>query len=197
MMKSFRRSIVFQRPKRASSVSTSQHLATPTFSRLFQRPKRASSVSTEKTMSKISKLKKCFNALNGLLPFLPRPRSSLLGRRWRLFQRPKRASSISTATSGNPHKHWLSRLVFAGICLNILKTAVFWKFFGMFTFCSYFGSIFCLSLDLFFLLYAETEAPIFQLFLSEPQLIVHILYAGPCTLSNCLPAIIIHHSVPL
>ena len=139
----------------------------------------------------------CFNALNGLLPFLLFHRLDSGYRRNLRFQRPKRASSISTATSGNPHKHWLSRLVFAGICLNILKTAVFWKFFGMFTLCSYLGSIFCLSLDLFFLLYAETEVPIFQLFLSEPQLIVHILYAGPYTSSTCLPAIIIHHSVPL
>ena len=57
------------------------------------------------------------------------------------FQRPKRASSISTAPSGNPHKHWLSSLDFAGICLKILITAVFRKFFGMFTLCSYLGSI--------------------------------------------------------
>ena len=36
-------------------------------------------------------------------------------------QRPKRALFISTVPSETPHKHWLSSLIFAGICLNILK----------------------------------------------------------------------------
>ena len=55
-----------------------------------------------------------------------------------LCQRPKRASSISTVPAGNPHKHWLCGLIFAGICLNILITSAFRSFFGMFTICSYF-----------------------------------------------------------
>ena len=53
------------------------------------------------------------------------------------FQRPERASLISTVPSETPHKHWLSGLIFAGICLNFLIVTVFWKFFGMFTVCSY------------------------------------------------------------
>ena len=36
-------------------------------------------------------------------------------------QRPKRAFLISTVPSETPHKYWLSSLIFAGICLNILK----------------------------------------------------------------------------
>ena len=36
-------------------------------------------------------------------------------------QRPKRAFFISTVPSETPHKHWLPSLIFAGICLNILK----------------------------------------------------------------------------
>ena len=36
-------------------------------------------------------------------------------------QRPKRAFFISTVPSETPHKYWLSSLIFAGICLNILK----------------------------------------------------------------------------
>ena len=88
----------------------------------------------------------CFNALNGLLPFLLTMIISSEENAKMLFQRPKRASSISTAPSGTPHKHWLSSLIFAGICLNILKSAVFWKFSGMFTLCSYFQLIFHLPL---------------------------------------------------
>ena len=159
----------FQRPKRASSISTQfLHMVTLLLRKSFNALNGLLPFLQDDTSKKAKLVYNGFNALNGLLPFLRRHvpvDSDFLVNR---FQRPKRASSISTATSGNPHKHWLSRLVFAGICLNILKTAVFWKFFGMFTLCSYFSSIFCLSLDLFFLLYAETEAPIFQLFLSEP-----------------------------
>ena len=129
---------------------------------MFQRPKRAFSISTKKeVLMKAARL--CFNALNGLFPFLrdaitkaiydleivfQRPKRAFsISTDYdegfsRLeaseFQRPKRAFSISTAPSGNPHKHWLSSLIFAGICLNILTIAVFWKFFGTFTLCSYF-----------------------------------------------------------
>ena len=39
----------------------------------------------------------------------------------RKCQRPKRAFFISTVPSETPHKYWLSSLIFAGICLNILK----------------------------------------------------------------------------
>ena len=54
-------------------------------------------------------------------------------------QCPKRAFLISTVPSGNPCKHWLSSLIFAGICQTILKTAVFLQFFGLFIICSYFS----------------------------------------------------------
>ena len=55
-----------------------------------------------------------------------------------MCQRPKRAFFISTVPSGNPHKQRLSSPIFAGICLNILKTRFFLLFFGLFTVCSYF-----------------------------------------------------------
>ena len=58
-----------------------------------------------------------------------------------LCQRPKRAFLISTVPSETPHKHWLSSLIFAGICLNILKHRGFRPFFGMFTVFSYFHAI--------------------------------------------------------
>ena len=51
-----------------------------------------------------------------------------------LCQRPKRALFISTVPSGNPHKHWLCRLIFASIYLTILKIKHFHSFFGMLTF---------------------------------------------------------------
>ena len=104
---------------------------------LFQRPKRASSISTLRVGGSLVGKSRGFNALNGLLPFLHNCVNGHGGVVY-WFQRPKRASSISTAPSGNPHKHWLSSLIFAGICLNILTAAVFWKFFGTFTLCSYF-----------------------------------------------------------
>ena len=56
-----------------------------------------------------------------------------------MCQCPRRAFLISTVPSGNPHKHWLSSLIFAGICQTILKTAVFLQFFGLFIICSYFS----------------------------------------------------------
>ena len=52
-------------------------------------------------------------------------------------QCPKRADFISTVPSGNPYKHWLSRLSFAGICQNILITSIFHPFLVLFTICSY------------------------------------------------------------
>ena len=38
--------------------------------RMFQRPKRASSISTEIILADLATIKRGFNALNGLLPFL-------------------------------------------------------------------------------------------------------------------------------
>ena len=102
---------MFQRPKRALFIST---VGTPGVYRckgMFQRPKRALFIST-------SSLRDMYNA-NGM------------------FQRPKRALFISTVPSGNPHKRWLSRLIFADICLKILITDHFHSFSGMFTICSY------------------------------------------------------------
>ena len=82
------------------------------------------------------------NALSGLLSFL------LVGGCTKetevVCQRPERASFISTVSSPNPHKHWLCRLIFASICLKILKLIIFCSFFGMFTICSYLRAISCL-----------------------------------------------------
>ena len=52
-----------------------------------------------------------------------------------MCQRPIRAFFIYTVPAGNPHKHWLCRLISAGICLTILKTSLFLLFFGIVTFC--------------------------------------------------------------
>ena len=51
-------------------------------------------------------------------------------------QRPKRALFIYTVPSGNPYKHWLYRLIFASICLIILKISFSPSFFGIVTFWS-------------------------------------------------------------
>ena len=107
----------------------------------------------------------CVNALNGLFLFLQgntentlyenflcqRPKRAFLISTYNelakqalnciMCQRPKRAFLISTVPSETPHKHWLSSLIFAGICLNILKYRGFRPFFGMFTVCSYFHAI--------------------------------------------------------
>ena len=64
------------------------------------------------------------NALNGLLLFL-RKQHRLTADVKLLCQRPQRASLISTVPSHTPHKYWLFRLIFAGICLNILKSSFF------------------------------------------------------------------------
>ena len=83
----------------------------------------------------------CVNALNGLFLFLLTKNSKEVNRFNEVCQRPKRAFLISTVPSETPHKHWLSSLIFAGICLNILKHRGFRPFFGMFTVCSYFHAI--------------------------------------------------------
>ena len=107
------------------------------------------------------------NALNGLLLFLPKEELESLILWWlvstpstgfsyfywsvekklyslsELCQRPQRASLISTVPSHTPHKYWLFRLIFAGICLNILKSSFFRLFSGMFIICSYLGLFFC------------------------------------------------------
>ena len=103
----------------------------------------------------------CVNALSGLFSFLPivmclltiaflmcqcPKRAFLIStyedeealQRAVACQCPKRAFLISTVPSGNPCKHWLSSLIFAGICQTILKTVVFLQFFGLFIICSYF-----------------------------------------------------------
>ena len=118
-----------------------------------QYPKRALSISTLLLNCPVSPIPNCVNALNGLIPFL----HLNLKQRYRkeaicvnalngLFpfllnfkskpkfpatnecQCPKRAFPISTAASGSPHKHWLPRHIFAGICLNILISPVFIHF---------------------------------------------------------------------
>ena len=91
---------MFQRPERASSISTKERSIKMTETKeVFQRPERASSISTRKPICRVLEASR--------------------------FQRPERASSISTVPSGTPHKHWLSSLIFAGICLNILTLTVF------------------------------------------------------------------------
>ena len=78
------------------------------------------------------------NALSGLFSFL-HCNENFTGLRLNMCQCPKRAFLISTVPSGNPCKHWLSSLIFAGICQTILKTVVFLQFFGLFIICSYFS----------------------------------------------------------
>ena len=60
-------------------------------------------------------------------------------------QCPRRALLISTVPPGNPHKYWLSSLIFAGICLNILKSSVFSPFLVLFTICSYLDAFYTSS----------------------------------------------------
>ena len=127
----------FQRPKRASLISTLLMNVLEFYLIMFQRPKRASLISTKKVKRKWIWKPSSFNALNGLLSFLQYV-TSFMFRPANMFQRPKRASLISTVPSENPHKHGLSGLVFAGICLKILITGIFHSFSGMCTICSYF-----------------------------------------------------------
>ena len=125
-----------------------------------QCPKRATLISTW-WKNVILPIKTGVNALSGLLSFLLLARNSCVFglitvcqcpkratlistryRRWcsvarEVCQCPKRATLISTVPSENPCKHWLSSLIFAGICQNILITSVFPPFFGLFTICSY------------------------------------------------------------
>ena len=116
--------LLFQRPKRASFISTVAERIRDIVEMGFQRPKRASFISTD-TINR--------RYIYGTFVFQRPKRASFIstkssGRvfsRGGVFQRPKRASFISTVPSGNPHKHWLSSLIFAGICLNILTLTVF------------------------------------------------------------------------
>ena len=62
---------MFQRPERASFISTNIGVVGGKFlTAVFQRPERASFISTTGTQTEQS-LQSCFNALNGLLSFLP------------------------------------------------------------------------------------------------------------------------------
>ena len=63
---------------------------------MFQRPKRASFISTNGEEGAHYDENKCFNALNGLLSFLHYCFSAQKGGMITMFQRPKRASFIST-----------------------------------------------------------------------------------------------------
>ena len=112
---------------------------------------------------------KCVNALGGLFSFLligvvgvivtaviwcqcPR-RAILISTRatdegtvfYAVCQCPRRAILISTVPSGSPHKYWLSSPIFAGICLNILKSSVFSPFLVLFTICSYLDAFYTSS----------------------------------------------------
>ena len=84
------------------------------------------------------------NALNGLFSFLPLVTLPFYSIAY-VCQRPKRALFISTVPSETSHKYWLSRLIFAGICLKILIKGSFYSFSGMFIFCSYFRAGFSFS----------------------------------------------------
>ena len=60
-------------------------------------------------------------------------------------QCPRRAILISTVPSGSPHKYWLSSPIFAGICLNILKSSIFPLFLVLFIICSYLDTFYTSS----------------------------------------------------
>ena len=71
-----------------------------------------------------------------------------------ICQRPARAFLIFTVPSQIPYKQRLPSLIFANICLTILITRVFHRFFGMFIVCSYFlGFILKVLLSSFFLFF--------------------------------------------
>ena len=127
-------------------------LDTPRFggsATVFQRPERASFISTYLEYTDGKNFYSCFNALNGLLSFLQPERLSChtaqcfnaLNGLLSFLRYPLRtrintgfAGSFlqvfvfSTVPSQNPHKHWLCRLIFAGICLKILKSSFFAHF---------------------------------------------------------------------
>ena len=90
----------------------------------------------------MSRKQKSVNALHGLFSF------SLIyedGREVKTFyvcQRPARAFLIFTVPSQIPYKQRLPSLIFASICLTILITRVFHRFFGMFIVYSYFPGLF-------------------------------------------------------
>ena len=124
-----------QRPKQTFRISTvTQNNQKNLCVQVYQCPKRAFLIST--INHKEVQLMMCVNALNGLFSFLPDRKSRCYCNS--RCQCPKRAFLISTVPSGNPCKYWLPRLIFAGICQIILKTAVFLQFFGLFIICSYF-----------------------------------------------------------
>ena len=87
----------FQRPERASFISTSltQVCEIPR-RRWFQRPERASFISTDSCDFSFRGGIKSFNALNGLLSFLLKERTWVFILILTMFQRPERASFIST-----------------------------------------------------------------------------------------------------
>ena len=102
--------ILCQCPQRASFISTQKPAEPVVFEGVCQCPQRASFISTKRHLKEEVR---CWVSC------------------------PQRASFISTVPSGNPHKHWAPGPVFAGICLNILKTTVFEGFSVLFTICSY------------------------------------------------------------
>ena len=70
-------------------------------------------------------------------------------------QRPARAFLIFTVPSQIPYKQRLPSLIFASICLTILITRVFHRFFGMFIVYSYFlGFSLKVPLSSFFLFFS-------------------------------------------
>ena len=159
-----------QRPKRALFISTSKKnkknlkkkgcvnalnglfsfLPEPTqqpetVQSVCQRPKRALFISTFTSIKVYPPLTDtCVNALNGLFSFLQNTIMHEILHTC-VCQRPKRALFISTVPSETSHKYWLSRLIFAGICLKILIKGSFYSFSGMFIFCSYFRAGFSFS----------------------------------------------------
>ena len=71
-----------------------------------------------------------------------------------ICQRPARAFLIFTVPSQIPYKQRLPSLIFANICLTILITRVFHRFFGMFIVYSYFPTfILKVPLSSFFLFF--------------------------------------------
>ena len=127
-----------QRPKRAFFISTLTPITDIScFRDVCQRPKRAFFISTDQKFTRSLKTSLCVNALNGLSSFLQIKEATAITHAG-VCQRPKRAFFISTVPSETPHKYWLPSLIFAGICLKILKQKDFRLFFGMFIVCSYF-----------------------------------------------------------
>ena len=131
-----------QCPKRAFLISTFPAKIYAPKVTACQCPKRAFLISTGTFFAESIKGNNGVNALSGLFSFL-RKISTPITPHGVVCQCPKRAFLISTVPSGNPCKHWLSSLIFAGICQTILKTVVFLQFFGLFIICSYFFVLIC------------------------------------------------------